>query len=116
MLANLYHLALRPGIDTVERLGGLHAFTGWSGPILTDSGGYQVFSLAERCRITEDGAEFQSHIDGSSRRLTPESAVDIQARLGSDIIPDAECNQSNGDDHRHKVAGDDIRQFLDRRP
>jgi queuine tRNA-ribosyltransferase len=85
VLGNTYHLHLRPGDELIGRLGGLHRFTGWDRPILTDSGGYQVFSLAERRRITEDGAEFQSHIDGSRRHLTPESSVDIQARLGSDI-------------------------------
>jgi queuine tRNA-ribosyltransferase len=85
VLGNTYHLHLRPGDELIGRLGGLHRFTGWDRPILTDSGGYQVFSLAERRRITEDGAEFQSHLDGSPHHLTPESAVDIQARLGSDI-------------------------------
>jgi queuine tRNA-ribosyltransferase len=85
ILGNTYHLHLRPGDELIGRLGGLHRFIGWDGPILTDSGGYQVFSLAERRRITEDGAEFQSHIDGSRHHLTPESAVEIQARLGSDI-------------------------------
>ena len=85
ILGNTYHLHLRPGDELIARRGGLHRFAGWHWPILTDSGGYQVFSLAERRRITEDGAEFQSHIDGSRHRLTPESAVDIQARLGSDI-------------------------------
>ena len=85
ILGNTYHLHLRPGDDLIARRGGLHRFIGWDRPILTDSGGYQVFSLAERCKITEDGAEFQSHLDGSKRHLTPESAVDIQTRLGSDI-------------------------------
>jgi queuine tRNA-ribosyltransferase len=85
VLGNTYHLHLRPGDELIGRLGGLHRFIGWDRPILTDSGGYQVFSLAERRRITEDGAEFQSHIDGSRHHLSPESAVDIQARLGSDV-------------------------------
>ena len=85
ILGNTYHLMLRPGDALVARLGGLHRFIGWSRPILTDSGGYQVFSLASRRRIGEDGAEFRSHLDGSSHLLTPERAVDIQARLGSDI-------------------------------
>jgi queuine tRNA-ribosyltransferase len=85
VLGNTYHLHLRPGDDLVARRGGLHRFTGWDRPILTDSGGYQVFSLAERRRITENGAEFQSHLDGSRHLLTPEVAVDIQARLGSDV-------------------------------
>jgi queuine tRNA-ribosyltransferase len=85
ILGNTYHLMLRPGDALIGRHGGLHRFIGWSHPILTDSGGYQVFSLASRRRIREDGAEFQSHIDGSTHLLTPERAVDIQARLGSDI-------------------------------
>jgi len=85
VLGNTYHLHLRPGDELIARRGGLHRFIGWDRPILTDSGGYQVFSLAERRKITEDGAEFQSHIDGSKHNLTPESAVDIQTRLGSDI-------------------------------
>ena len=85
ILGNTYHLLLRPGDELIARRGGLHAFIGWPHPILTDSGGYQVFSLAERRKITEEGAEFRSHLDGSAHMLTPESAVDIQARLGSDI-------------------------------
>ena len=85
LLANTYHLHLRPGGDLVGRAGGLHAFIGWNRPILTDSGGYQVFSLGDRRRIDEDGVSFRSHLDGSLQRLTPESATDIQANLGSDI-------------------------------
>jgi queuine tRNA-ribosyltransferase len=85
VLGNTYHLLLRPGDGLIARRGGLHRFIGWHCPILTDSGGYQVFSLAERRTITEDGAAFQSHLDGSRHLLTPERAVDIQARLGSDI-------------------------------
>src|SRR5262245_43858458 len=85
LLSNTYHLYLRPGDDLIARRGGLHRFIGWSRPILTDSGGYQVFSLAERRKITEEGARFQSHLDGSSHLLTPEKAADIQAQLGSDI-------------------------------
>ena len=85
ILANTYHLYLRPGADRIGRLGGLHKFIGWSKPILTDSGGYQVFSLAARRKVHEEGATFRSHLDGSEHLLTPESAVDIQARLGSDI-------------------------------
>ena len=85
LLSNTYHLYLRPGDDLIARRGGLHRFIGWDKPILTDSGGYQVFSLAERRRISEDGARFQSHLDGSSHLLTPERAADIQAQLGSDI-------------------------------
>jgi queuine tRNA-ribosyltransferase len=85
ILGNTYHLFLRPGDELIARRGGLHAFIGWNRPILTDSGGFQIFSLAERRVIREEGAEFQSHLDGSRHTLTPERAVDIQARLGSDI-------------------------------
>jgi len=85
LLSNTYHLYLRPGDDLIARRGGLHRFIGWTKPILTDSGGYQVFSLADRRTITEEGARFRSHLDGSEHLLTPEKAVDIQARLGSDI-------------------------------
>ena len=85
VLGNTYHLLLRPGDELIARRGGLHRFIGWNRPILTDSGGFQVFSLASRCVVTEDGARFRSHIDGSAHLLTPETAVDVQARLGSDI-------------------------------
>jgi queuine tRNA-ribosyltransferase len=85
LLANTYHLYLRPGDDLIARAGGLHQFIGWPRPILTDSGGYQIFSLAERRTIAEEGVSFRSHLDGSSHLLTPEKAADIQAQLGSDI-------------------------------
>jgi len=85
VLANTYHLTLRPGEQTVAALGGLHAFMGWDGPILTDSGGFQVFSLAERMTIDEQGVRFRSHIDGAAVELTPERAVAIQEQLGSDV-------------------------------
>jgi queuine tRNA-ribosyltransferase len=85
ILANTYHLHLRPGEDLIARAGGLHAFMGWERPILTDSGGYQVFSLAAQRTISEDGAAFRSHLDGRLHHLTPESVVDIQAKLGSDV-------------------------------
>ncbi|HWH77477.1 MAG TPA: tRNA guanosine(34) transglycosylase Tgt [Candidatus Binatus sp.] len=85
LLGNTYHLYLRPGHEQIRRLGGLHRFMGWDGPILTDSGGYQVFSLGAMRKITEDGARFQSHLDGSLYLLTPEAAVEIQQALGSDI-------------------------------
>jgi queuine tRNA-ribosyltransferase len=85
ILGNTYHLYLKPGDDLIARAGGLHTFIGWDRPILTDSGGYQIFSLADRRRIKEEGAEFRSHLDGSLHLLTPERAVDIQAQLGSDI-------------------------------
>ena len=85
LLSNTYHLYLRPGDDLIARRGGLHRFIGWTKPILTDSGGYQVFSLAARRTIDESGAHFRSHLDGSPHLLTPEKATDIQAQLGSDI-------------------------------
>src|SRR5687767_1080366 len=85
ILGNTYHLFLRPGDELIARRGGLHRFTGWDRPLLTDSGGFQIFSLAERRVIREEGAEFQSHLDGSRHVLSPERAVDIQSRLGSDI-------------------------------
>ncbi|HMD37613.1 MAG TPA: tRNA guanosine(34) transglycosylase Tgt [Vicinamibacterales bacterium] len=85
LLSNTYHLYLRPGDDLIARRGGLHRFIGWSRPILTDSGGYQVFSLADRRTVDEDGVRFRSHLDGSLHVLTPEKAVEIQANLGSDI-------------------------------
>jgi len=85
ILANTYHLSLRPGHERIARLGGLHRFMGWDGPILTDSGGFQVFSLAHLGRVDEDGVTFASHLDGSPQRLTPERAVEIQEALGSDI-------------------------------
>jgi queuine tRNA-ribosyltransferase len=85
LLSNTYHLYLRPGDDLIARRGGLHRFIGWAKPILTDSGGYQVFSMATRRTIDEQGAHFRSHLDGSAHLLTPERAADIQAQLGSDI-------------------------------
>ncbi len=85
LLGNTYHLYLRPGGDLIARRGGLHRFIGWTRPLLTDSGGYQVFSLAARRTIDEQGAHFRSHLDGSAHVLTPEKATDIQAQLGSDI-------------------------------
>ena len=85
ILANTYHLYLRPGDDRIARHGGLHRFVGWDRPILTDSGGYQAFSLGERRTIDERGLTFQSHLDGSTHLLTPEKATDIQSNLGSDI-------------------------------
>ncbi len=85
ILANTYHLALRPGEDVVAALGGLHAFMGWDGPILTDSGGFQVFSLSERNCVNDEGVIFRSHIDGRLLELTPERAIAIQEALGSDV-------------------------------
>ena len=86
VLANTYHLFLRPGAEIVQDQGGLHNFMNWSGPILTDSGGFQVFSLSKKNDIDDEGVTFKSHIDGSSHRFTPEVAIDIQHRLGADII------------------------------
>ncbi|MDD5438421.1 MAG: tRNA guanosine(34) transglycosylase Tgt [Patescibacteria group bacterium] len=86
LLSNTYHLYLKPGVDVMRAYGGLHKFMDWYGPILTDSGGYQVFSLSERRKITEEGVEFASHIDGSKHLLTPEKSMDIQQVLGSDIV------------------------------
>ena len=86
ILNNAYHLFLRPGHKLVAEFGGLHAFTGWPGAILTDSGGFQIFSLAKLCEITDDGVTFQSHIDGSTHFITPEKAIEIEESLGADII------------------------------
>jgi queuine tRNA-ribosyltransferase len=100
ILANTYHLYLRPGHRLVEQLGGLHRFMAWDGPILTDSGGFQVFSLAELRKITEEGVQFRSHIDGSSHLLTPELSIGIQQSLGADVImcfdecPSADADRS----------------------
>lgn len=86
ILGNTYHLYLRPGIDILNEAGGLHKFMNWDGPILTDSGGYQVYSLSERRKIKEEGATFSSHIDGSKHLFTPENVMDIQRTIGADII------------------------------
>jgi queuine tRNA-ribosyltransferase len=86
MLNNAYHLYLRPGHKVVAEMGGLHRFTGWNGAILTDSGGFQIFSLAKLCNVTEAGVSFQSHIDGSTHFISPEVAMEIQEALGADII------------------------------
>jgi len=102
VLANTYHLYLRPGIDIIEKLGGLHAFMAWDGAILTDSGGYQVFSLAPLRRIDDEGVTFRSHIDGSEHFLTPELAIRYQEALGADIIMVLdEC--PSYDDSREKI-------------
>ena len=86
LLGNTYHLMLRPGPERMERLGGLHRFMGWDKPILTDSGGYQVMSLADLTKRSEEGITFKSHLDGSAHRLTPERSMEIQCLLGSDIV------------------------------
>ena len=86
LLGNTYHLMLRPGAERVHNLGGLHRFMNWQGPILTDSGGYQVMSLTDLRKLTEEGVKFKSHIDGSLHNLTPEYSMEIQRLLGSDIV------------------------------
>lgn len=86
ILGNTYHLYLRPGLDILEKAGGLHKFNSWKRPILTDSGGFQVFSLAENRKLSQEGAEFRSHIDGSKHFFTPEKVMDIQRTIGADII------------------------------
>ena len=86
ILGNTYHLYLRPGMEVMEAAGGLHKFMGWDRPLLTDSGGFQVFSLSALNKVTEDGVEFQSHLDGSRHMFTPESAMDIQRTIGADIV------------------------------
>jgi queuine tRNA-ribosyltransferase len=86
ILGNTYHLFLRPGLDIINQAGGLHKFNGWDKPILTDSGGYQVYSLAEKRKITEEAVKFQSHVDGSRHEFSPERVMDIQRTIGADII------------------------------
>jgi queuine tRNA-ribosyltransferase len=103
VLGNTYHLALRPGDELIAGLGGLHRFMGWSRPILTDSGGYQVFSLGANLRITDDAAVFRSHIDGELLELTPERAVKIQENLGSDIAMCLdECPPADAPSEKHR--------------
>src|SRR5213595_3270148 len=85
ILGNTYHLFVRPGMDVIRHFGGLHRFMNWDGPILTDSGGYQIFSLAKLRKITDEGAHFQNHLDGSPAFISPEVAMEIQHSLGSDI-------------------------------
>src|SRR5213083_1602339 len=85
ILGNTYHLFVRPGLDVIRKCGGLHRFMNWKGPILTDSGGFQIFSLAKLRKITEEGVDFQNHVDGTPAFLTPEIAMEIQTTLGSDI-------------------------------
>src|ERR1043165_2749612 len=85
ILGNTYHLFVRPGIEVIKHFGGMHQFMNWNGPILTDSGGYQIFSLAKLRKITEEGVHFQNHVDGIRAFISPEIAMEIQAALGSDI-------------------------------
>ena len=86
ILANTYHLSIRPGADIVQKAGGLHKFMNYDGPILTDSGGFQVFSLASKRKISEEGVEFKNHLNGDKLFFSPEIAIDIQEKLGADII------------------------------
>ncbi|HSM60007.1 MAG TPA: tRNA guanosine(34) transglycosylase Tgt [Longimicrobiales bacterium] len=101
VLANTYHLYLRPGHDLVRALGGLHAFMRWDGPILTDSGGYQVFSLAEIREVRDEGVVFKSHIDGSRHEFTPESVIDVQRSLGADVMMAFDECPPGGSDRAH---------------
>ena len=107
ILGNTYHLALRPGSELVQELGGLPKFMGWDGPMLTDSGGFQLFSLAQLTKITEQGATFQSHIDGSKMELTPERSVQIQQELGADIamVLDHVIELPNEKEHNRRCNG-----------
>src|SRR5918992_5849572 len=86
VLANTYHLMLRPGAETIARAGGIKAFMGWDGPVLTDSGGFQVFSLAHKTRVEEAGVVFRSHVDGDPHHLSPERAIELQLAFGSDVV------------------------------
>ncbi|GCD77728.1 queuine tRNA-ribosyltransferase [Thermaurantimonas aggregans] len=107
ILGNTYHLYLRPGTEILKKAGGLHRFIGWQRPILTDSGGYQVFSLADSRKLTEEGARFKSHIDGSYHLFTPESVIDIQRAIGADIImafdecPPWPCDERYAEESMH---------------
>jgi queuine tRNA-ribosyltransferase len=115
ILGNTYHLFLRPGIDTLERAGGLHKFEGWDKPILTDSGGFQVFSLSEQRKINEEGAVFRSHIDGSKHLFTAERAVDIQRSIGADIIMAFdECTPGTADYNYAKKSMEMTHRWLQR--
>ena len=115
ILGNTYHLYLRPGIDTLERAGGLHKFNGWEKPILTDSGGFQVFSLSENRKLKEEGATFRSHIDGSKHLFTPENVVDIQRSIGADIIMAFdECTPGTADYQYAKKSMELTHRWLER--
>jgi queuine tRNA-ribosyltransferase len=114
VLANTYHLHLRPGEEVVQKLGGLHRFMGWDGPILTDSGGFQLFSQKALCRRSEDGIEFQSPIDGSARRLTPERCIEVQERLGADLVAALDEFEPIGDGSAAPGARERARDCLER--
>lgn len=114
ILGNTYHLHLRPGDDLIARAGGLHRFIGWPRPILTDSGGYQVFSLAQMRKVTEDGVQFRSHLDGALCALTPEKATDIQAQLGSDIAMVLDECVSTAEDGGRRAEDGNVRSAMER--
>jgi len=115
ILGNTYHLYLRPGIDVLEKAGGLHRFNSWDKPILTDSGGFQVFSLSENRKLKEEGAEFRSHIDGSKHLFTPEYVMDIQRSIGADIIMAFdECTPGNAEYGYAKKSLELTERWLDR--
>jgi len=115
ILGNTYHLFMRPGIDTLERAGGLHKFNGWDKPILTDSGGYQVFSMSANRKLKEEGATFRSHIDGSKHLFTPENVVDIQRTIGADIIMAFdECTPGTADFQYAKKSMELTHRWLER--
>jgi queuine tRNA-ribosyltransferase len=115
VLANTYHLYLRPGIDVIERVGGLHNFMGWEGAILTDSGGYQIFSLARLRQVSDDGVTFRSHIDGSEHHLTPELIIGFQESLGADIIMVLdECPPHDDDFEKIKRATERTHRWAER--
>ncbi|MCQ2210153.1 MAG: tRNA guanosine(34) transglycosylase Tgt [Paludibacteraceae bacterium] len=115
ILGNTYHLYLRPGLNILEKAGGLHKFNGWDKPILTDSGGFQVFSLSENRKITEEGCTFRSHIDGSKHIFTPENVVDTQRTIGADIIMALdECTPGTADYNYAKQSLERTQRWLDR--
>ena len=115
ILGNAYHLYLRPGTNIIHKAGGLHKFSTWSRPILTDSGGFQVFSLARLNQITDDGVEFQSHLDGSRHMFTPEFSMEIQRNLGADIIMAFdECPPGDSDDKTNRDAVDRTTRWMKR--
>lgn len=115
ILGNTYHLYLRPGMETIHRAGGLHKFNGWERPILTDSGGFQVFSLSSNRKLTEEGAHFRSHIDGSKHLFTPENVVDIQRTIGSDIMMALdECPPGTSDRSYTRKSLDLTKRWLER--
>lgn len=115
ILGNTYHLYLRPGLEILKQAGGLHKFNSWNGPILTDSGGFQVFSLAENRKLHEEGAEFRSHIDGSKHLFTPEKVMDIERTIGADIIMAFdECCPGDADYNYAKESLGLTERWLDR--